>query len=304
MVATDENADPAVNPAPSPRRTWAIVLAGVAAFLAFVALRTATRGSDPAATARDAQVVEVAPPSTREPAPEIAPTPASAPERRFPHDVDAFTQGLLIHPDGRVFESTGLNGRSSIRQVTLETGEVSRRQAVAREYFAEGLARVDDRLIQLTWQRGVALEYDLETFQLRREFHYSGQGWGLCLDTHEGARRLVMSDGSETLTFRDPDTFERTGSVRVMRGRRPQRSLNELECVNGAIYANVWQTDEIVRIEPESGRVTAIIDASGLLTERERDDTDVLNGIAYLPESGHFVITGKLWPTMFEVAFE
>ncbi|MCA9573789.1 MAG: glutaminyl-peptide cyclotransferase [Sandaracinaceae bacterium] len=221
--------------------------------------------------------------------------------RRLPHDPLAFTQGLFVHSDGRVFESTGLNGRSSVREVVLETGEVSRKRDVDARYFAEGLALVGDRLLQLTWQDGVAFEYDLETFAPRRELHYTGEGWGLCYDA--GQDRLVMSDGSNRLVFRDPATFDARGEVRVTRSGRPQRMLNELECVDGVVYANVWQTDEIVRIDPSDGEVTAVIDARGLLTPEERRTTDVLNGIAYLPESGHFLITGKEWPAMFEVTF-
>lgn len=230
--------------------------------------------------------------------------------RRLPHDPGAFTQGLQVHADGRLFESTGLNGHSTVRQVALDSGEVQRSFSVDRNYFAEGLTIVGDRLIQLTWQSGRAFEYDLETFALRREFEYDGEGWGLCLQDAEQAAgpgpRLVMSDGSSTLTFRDPDSFEQTGAVQVRRGRRGVSRLNELECVGDAVYANVWQTDEIVRIDPSTGRVTATIDASGLLTAQDRSehDVDVLNGIAYLPDSEHFLITGKRWPAMFEVVFE
>ena len=222
--------------------------------------------------------------------------------RRLPHDPGAFTQGLLVHPDGRVFESTGLNGRSSLREVALETGVVARQRDVDARYFAEGLAAVGDRLLQLTWQDGVAFEYDLESFTPRRELHYEGEGWGLCYD--EPNARLVMSDGSATLTFRDPQSFESVGTARVTRQGRAQRMLNELECVDGAVYANVWQTDELVRIDPQTGHVTAVINARGLLTAEELRFADVLNGIAYLPASGHFLITGKEWPAMFEVTFE
>ena len=222
--------------------------------------------------------------------------------RRLPHDPGAFTQGLEVHSDGRLFESTGMNGHSSVREVTLESGEVVRRRDVDARYFAEGLTIVEDRLLQLTWQEGVAFEYDLATFEPRRELHYEGEGWGLCLDTR--GNRLIMSDGSSTLTFRDPATFEERGTVRVTRQGRGQRMLNELECVDGVVYANVWQTEELVRIDPETGHVTAVIDAHGLLTQQDSLGADVLNGIAYLPASQHFLITGKWWPAMFEVVFE
>jgi len=222
--------------------------------------------------------------------------------RRLPHDPEAFTQGLEVHPDGRVFESTGLNGRSSLREVVLDTGVVRRRREVDAQYFAEGMTIVGDRVIQLTWQDGVAFEYDLATFEPRGERHYTGEGWGLCLDVP--SNRLIMSDGSANLTFRDPETFEPRGTVRVTRQGRPQRMLNELECVDGAVYANVWQTDELVRIDPETGHVTAVINARGLLTREDALGADVLNGIAYLPGSQHFLLTGKQWPAMFEVVFE
>ena len=206
-----------------------------------------------------------------------------------------------MHPDGRMFESTGLNGRSSLREVVLDSGVVTRRREVDAQYFAEGLTIVDDRLIQLTWQDGVAFEYDLATFEPRRQLAYTGEGWGLCLDTQDN--RLIMSDGSATLTFRDPESFAPTGSVRVTREGRAQRMLNELECVDGVVYANVWQTDRILRIDPRTGAVTAEIDAAGLLTAEERAAADVLNGIAYDPEGQRFYITGKLWPKLFAVRF-
>lgn len=214
---------------------------------------------------------------------------------RHEHDTGAFTQGLLWH-DGALYESTGLEGRSSLRRVSLD-GTVQAQVDLDEELFAEGLARVDDELFQLTWQNGVALVYDLATLEKKREHRYEGEGWGLCWDgTH-----LVMSDGSATLAFRDPRTFEVRRSVEVSSIGRPVRFLNELECVDGVVYANVWQRDRIVRIDPESGDVTATIDAHGLLDRRERRGTDVLNGIAWIPERRRFVLTGKLWPALFEV---
>lgn len=219
--------------------------------------------------------------------------------RRYPHDREAFTQGLLWH-GGKLYESTGLRGRSSVRQVELETGEVLRRRDLERAMFAEGLALVGDRLIQLTWTNGVAHVYRLEDFEHQRTFRYQGEGWGLCYDgTH-----LVMSNGSARLAFRDPESFRVVREVTVRESGRPLRHLNELECVDGAVWANVWQTDRIVRIDPASGRVTAAVDASGLLTEDELlEDVDVLNGIAWIPERQRFVITGKNWPHLFEVDF-
>jgi glutaminyl-peptide cyclotransferase len=218
--------------------------------------------------------------------------------RSFPHARDAFTQGLLWYR-GYLYESTGLYGRSSLRKVDLESGDVLERRDVRPELFAEGLARVADHLFQLTWQEGRALVWTLDRFELVREIEYEGEGWGLCYDgTH-----LVMSDGSARLAFRDPRTFEVVRRVRVRDRGRPVEALNELECVDGAIWANVWQTDRIVRIDPRTGRVTAIVNAGGLLEEEERANADVLNGIAWIPERHHFVITGKLWPRLFEVEF-
>jgi glutamine cyclotransferase len=215
-----------------------------------------------------------------------------------PHDPGAFTQGLLLH-DGSLYESTGLKGRSTLREVDPQTGAVKRKVEMPAEYFAEGLALVGDRLIQLTWQNGKALLYDRADFKPAGELHYDGEGWGLCWD----GTRLVMSDGSDRLTFRDPKTFATLSTLGVTVGGQPAYQLNELECVDGAVYANVWQTDDILRIDPKNGRVTAVIDASGLLTREERLKTDVLNGIAWDPAAKSFLITGKLWPKLFEVRF-
>lgn len=218
--------------------------------------------------------------------------------KRYPHAPDAFTQGLLWH-EGTLYESTGLEGRSSLRHVRLEDGFVLELLPLAPELFAEGLARVGDELIQLTWQNGRALVWDAKGFKALREHTYRGEGWGLCYD----GKRLVMSDGSDTLTFRDPRSFEALGSVKVQVAGRPLRELNELECVGQKVYANVWRTNEIVQIDAANGRVEGIIDADGLLQGAERQGVDVLNGIAYIPERDRFLITGKLWPYLFEVRF-
>jgi len=215
-----------------------------------------------------------------------------------PHDPTAYTQGL-VWDHGTFYESAGLYGRSSLRQVEPRTGEVLRRVDLAPGFFAEGLALVGNRLLQLTWKEGVAFQYDARTFERTGEFHYEGEGWGLCDD----GRRLVMSDGSDHLGFRDRRTFALLGGVDVRLDGRPATQLNELECVDGAIYANVWRTDEILRIDPANGRVTAVIDAGGLLDAAAQEQADVLNGIAYDPEKKTFYITGKLWPKMFEVVF-
>jgi glutaminyl-peptide cyclotransferase len=218
-----------------------------------------------------------------------------------PHDTTAYTQGLLLY-NGYLYESTGRHGASTLRKVDPQTGEVLQMIRVPDEYFAEGLALVDDRLIQLTWQSGVAFIYDRETFEQIGTYTYEGEGWGLCTD----GRYLYMSDGSPFLDVRDPQTFELIFSGLVtVQGSLVER-LNELECVGDYVYANIWQTDYIVQINKYNGVVVAVIDASNLLTEEEKaqfDEQEVLNGIAYLPETDTFLITGKHWPKMYEVRF-
>ena len=219
----------------------------------------------------------------------------------YPHSPDAFTQGLVFE-DGFLFESTGLYGASSLRKVVPETGEVKMQIELDDRFFGEGLALVGDRLIQLTWREGVAFVYDLETFDLVGEFRYDGEGWGLCFD----GESLWMSDGSSVLTRRDPDTFAVLGHVTVTLRGRPLARLNELACIAGHVYANVFVTDYIVKVDTTGGQVVAQIDASNLLAppERERLSPEaVLNGIAYAPDDDVFFLTGKLWPSMFKVRF-
>ena len=216
----------------------------------------------------------------------------------FPHDTAAFTQGLLLH-GGVFYESTGLYGQSTLRRVDPATGAVLELRNLSSSVFGEGLARVADRLIQLTWQEHVAFVWDLQTFAGLGGFTYGGQGWGLC---HDGTR-LVMSDGSSNLYFRDPDTFAVLGQVQVTLDGFAVSNLNELECVGSLVYANVWLTDTILRIDPVTGEVLTQIDASGLLTPQEEAQADVLNGIAFDPATEHFFLTGKWWPKVFEVAF-
>jgi glutaminyl-peptide cyclotransferase len=218
--------------------------------------------------------------------------------RSYPHDPQAFTQGLTYH-QGVLYEGTGLHGRSSIRKVRLETGEVLQIRHLDKQYFGEGIAIWEDSLIQLTWQSGIGFVYDLETFEPRRTFTYPGEGWGL---THDGTR-LIMSDGSETGTLRllDPRTFRETGRLTVRDGSRPVEGLNELEFVKGEIFANVWNTDRIARISPATGQVTGWIDLRGLLDPREAAGVDVLNGIAYDAAKDRLFVTGKLWPRLFEI---
>jgi glutaminyl-peptide cyclotransferase len=216
----------------------------------------------------------------------------------YPHDRGAFTQGLVLH-QGTLYESTGLVGRSSLRQVELATGRVMRTVDVPPPYFAEGLALVGDRLIQLTWQHGKAFVYDRRNFTKQSEFSYKGEGWGLCYD----GKQLMMSDGSSNLTVRSPDDFSVVRTVRVTMNGQPLDRLNEVECVGGAVYANVWMEDVIVRIDPATGAVTQRINAAGLLSPLERQADAVLNGITYDPSDKTFLITGKLWPKMFRVRF-
>ncbi|MCB2213880.1 glutaminyl-peptide cyclotransferase [bacterium] len=215
----------------------------------------------------------------------------------YPHDPTAFTQGL-IYLDDVLYESTGLYGESSLRKVDLETGEVLGQINLANEVFAEGLTDWDETLVQLTWREGLGFVYDRADFDLLDEFQYETEGWGLTQD----GERLIMSDGSSTLFFLDPETFEVTGTVSVSDAGTDIHRLNELEWVQGEVFANIWQTDDIVRIDPVSGEVLGWIDLAGLLPEDARTaDTDVLNGIAYDPAGDRLFVTGKKWPQLYEI---
>lgn len=212
-----------------------------------------------------------------------------------PHDTAAFTQGLEL-ADGVLYEGTGLAGRSELRELDPATGAVRRAVPLPRDLFGEGVTVVGDRVWQLTWRDGVALEWDRAALTLRREVPLDGEGWGLCSD----GQRLVRSDGTDRLRFHDPDTFAETGAVSVTLDGAPLTELNELECVDGQVWANVWRTDRIVRIDPADGRVTAVLDAAGLLDPARRAGADVLNGIARCGD-GEYLLTGKLWPVTFVV---
>ena len=215
----------------------------------------------------------------------------------YPHAIDAYTQGL-VYADGVLYESTGIYGRSSLRRVELATGKTLAMLRLPERYFGEGLTAFDDRLIQLTWRAGKALVYDRRRFTRIGESEYGTEGWGL---THDG-EHLIMSDGSATLYFLDPVSFEEKRRIEVRDHRGPVSRLNELEYVGGSIYANVWQSQRIVLVSPESGHVTAWIDLSQLLPDSERGPTtDVLNGIAYIPGSGRLLVTGKRWPKLFAI---
>lgn len=216
----------------------------------------------------------------------------------YPHDPQAFTQGLFVQ-NGRLFESTGMAGASSLREVDLTTGEVKRKREIARPYFAEGVAPWGNAIIGLTWTQGKAFVWDRDSFAPKGEFTYTGEGWGLTGDsTH-----LILSDGSDRLRFLDPQSFKVVSEVPVTLRGEPIEMLNELEYVEGQIYANVWQTDYIVRIDPKDGKINGIVDLKGLMaygpaiTQR----IDVLNGIAFNPETKHLLVTGKYWPALFEI---
>ncbi len=217
----------------------------------------------------------------------------------YPHDSRAFTQGLLWH-DGKLYESTGMYGRSSLREVEVVTGRVVRRVDLDPSVFAEGLALAGGHLFQLTYQAEIAWAWDLATLRQAREFTYPGEGWGLTFDgTH-----LIQSDGSSRLTFRSPVDFSPQRELSVHRLGRPQFYLNELEYVDGNIWANVWLSDEILRIDARTGEVTGALDASQLLSAEERRQADVLNGIAWDPVRGQFLLTGKDWPKLFAVTIQ
>jgi glutaminyl-peptide cyclotransferase len=215
----------------------------------------------------------------------------------FPHDARAYTQGL-VYRGGFLYESTGLYGRSSVRQVRLETGAVVRQQPLDERYFGEGLAEWNGRLFQLTWQGGLGFVYDRDTFRLERSFRYAGEGWGLA---HDG-RQLILSDGTAQLRFLDGSTLGETRRVTVRDGGAPVRELNELEVVRSEVLANVWHSDRIARIDPATGTVVGWIDLSGLLSPGDVTDPEaVLNGIAYDEAGDRLFVTGKLWPKVFEV---
>ena len=230
-----------------------------------------------------------------------SPTPHFAPLLRFkiiakyPHDPRAFTQGLLFY-DGFLYESTGLNGGSSLRKVELKTGRVLKEYDLPGQYFAEGLTLWGGSLIQLTWQSGLAFQYDPRTFALEREFRYRGEGWGLTDDK----KSLIMSNGSPDLVFIDPATFAVRRSVRVLDRGRPVRLLNELEYIKGEIFANVWRDDFIAVISPKTGEVIGWLDFSALRSQLP-PGAEALNGIAFDPGKDRIFVTGKLWPLLFEI---
>ncbi|GAB3401867.1 glutaminyl-peptide cyclotransferase [Massilia agilis] len=217
----------------------------------------------------------------------------------YPHDPQAFTQGLFFK-DGHLYETTGLQGRSTLRKVELNTGKVLQKKELASEFFGEGSAAVGNEIVSLTWTSHVGFVYDQKTFGLKRRFNYAGEGWGLASD----AQRLYMSDGSNAIRVLDPKSLEEVRRIQVTAEGKPVNRLNELEVVDGQIYANVWGTDIIARIDPTTGNVVGWIDLTNLLPPAQRgtDSMDaVLNGIAYDAKHHRLFVTGKLWPKLFEI---
>ena len=217
----------------------------------------------------------------------------------FPHDTSSFTQGLVFASDGQLYESTGLEGESTLRRVDIATGQTLQKIDVPSQYFAEGLAMVGDELLQLTWRHKLGFVYDRKTFKQKRTFSYKTEGWGIAYD---GTSNLVMSDGSDTLTFLDPKSLAVAKTLRVMDAGRPVSNLNELEWIEGEIWANIWMTDRIARISPRTGEVNAWIDLSSLFPVAQRmPPADVMNGIAYDKATRRIYITGKKWPRLYQI---
>lgn len=215
----------------------------------------------------------------------------------YPHDTGAFTQGLVF-VDGKLYEGTGQEGRSSLREVELQSGRVLKKVDVPMPFFGEGITLLNGKIYQLTWQHQIGFIYNAQTLEKTGQFNYTGQGWGITNDGHS----LIISDGSNRLRFLDPDSFRVTKTIAVSDGSSPIDQLNELEYVNGEIYANIWHDQRIVTIDPKNGRVTGWIDLNGLLQPGAvTDEEAVLNGIAYDQASGRLFVTGKLWPQLFEI---
>jgi glutamine cyclotransferase len=214
----------------------------------------------------------------------------------YPHDNDAFTEGLFFD-NGFLYESTGLYGNSTLRRVALETGQVLQSYALPEQFFGEGITDYDNEIIQLTWQSHIGFVYDEDTFRLLQNFSYPTEGWGLACN----GSRLIMSDGTATLYFLNPVTFQKTGQIEVHDGATPVTNLNELEFINGDVYANVWQTNKIAIINPQTGQVKGWINLAGIGNLANSDPEAVLNGIAYDAKNDRLFVTGKDWPQLFEI---
>jgi glutaminyl-peptide cyclotransferase len=243
------------------------------------------------------------------PQPTLSPTPTTTPTSEptpasytyeiinvYPHDPNAFTQGLVID-EGVMYEGTGLYGESSLRHVDLETGDVLQMHELPGEFFGEGITIFSDKIIQLTWQSQTGFIYDKNSFDVIQNFSYSTEGWGITTD----GTQLIMSDGTANLYFLDPETLQTTGQVEVLDGTHPVTRLNELEYINGEVYANVWLTNKIAIINPNTGQVTGWIDLTGIYTPETSDSNNVLNGIAYDQEGDKLFVTGKRWSQLFQI---
>ena len=243
------------------------------------------------------------PQPTPNPTPTITPTAEPTPVsytyeviNMYPHDPNAFTQGLVID-EGVLYEGTGLNGESSLRRVDLETGDVLQIHELSSEFFGEGITVFGDKIIQLTWQSQTGFVYDKDSFELLQNFSYSTEGWGITTD----GTQLIMSDGTANLYFLDPETFQTIGQIEVRDGSAPVTNLNELEYINGEVYANVWMTNRIAIISPHTGQVTGWIDLTGIYNPENNNPNSVLNGIAYDSEGDRLFVTGKLWSQLFQI---
>ena len=212
----------------------------------------------------------------------------------YPHDTAAFTEGLF-YLNGFLYEGTGLEGRSSVRKVRLETGRVEQELKLPTPYFGEGVVAWKDRLIELTYTTQAGFVYDLATFTILRTFHYPGEGWSMTADS----QRIIMDDGTPEIRFWNPESLTEIGRLRVTANRKPVENLNELEWVKGEIFANIWHSDRIARIDPKSGKVVGWIDLHGLW--QPDDPEHVLNGIAYDAAGDRLFVTGKCWPKLFEI---
>ena len=294
-------------------------IAGALLLLALLlAACSAPQGADPAAAAAPASPAATSAGPTAVPTlpPDAHPTQLVAPKLyiyrvldTYPHDPAAFTQGLIVR-DGQFIEGTGLEGQSTLRRVEIESGKVLEQHPLDAQYFGEGITELNGKLYQLTWQNGTGFVYNAETLAPEGQFSYATEGWGI---THDGAR-LIVSDGTSTLQFWDPQTLQPIGGVTASLFGLPIANINELEYIDGAVYANIWKTNLIMRIDPASGRVTGVIDLSGLLDNvpaatpeaagsqaQPVAQPDVLNGIAYDEATGRLYVTGKRWPAVFAI---